>query len=226
MTWSPEIVRARFVEATDTEARLPGGGLPQSSGYWPSYLHTFEDMAGWGTQRLAEEREMRSRRSPPSAAAITRYFETMRWTAEFLDQEDRRRLVWSWAYCQMSGRSFAERLRKKGVVKMTAYRRLNIAFQAISDSLRKAGALLRYPDEKWVLPNHAPRSTNPLTLNSHDDAAPPHPTFQVFDGDRPGHTLTSPQAVEEFEKFLAKTNRQRRREQERRRKLGLEESAA
>ena len=53
--WTVEIVRARFVEACDTERRMPRGRTGSAMGYWPSYQHTFEDMAGWGTKRLAEE---------------------------------------------------------------------------------------------------------------------------------------------------------------------------
>jgi hypothetical protein len=225
--WTPDIVRARFIEAADTDRRMPGGGGAGKSGYWPQYVHSFEDMNGWGTKRLAEEREMQMRRTPPTAGAISRYLETLRWTAELVADENRRRIIWEWARCQTSSRSFAEYCRREGLVKMTAYRRLGGAFQAISQKLINNSALLRMPEEKWVLPNPPNTGSSSLTLATHDDDAPaPHKSFQIFDGDRPGHTLTSPQAVELFEKFLTDTNRRRRKEQERRRKLGLEESAA
>lgn len=225
--WTPDIVRARFIEAADTERRMPNPGGAGKSGFWPEYLHSFEDMAGWGTRRLAEEREMRMRRVPPSAAAISRYFEVMKWTAELIGDERRRHIVWAWAHCQMAGKSFAEKCRREGWVKMTAYRRLGGIFQTISQKLINNRVLLSNPDEKWVLPKQANTATCSYTLATIDDDTPgAHPSFQIFDGDRPGHTLTSPQAVELFEKFLEKTNRRRRKEQQRRRKLGLEESAA
>lgn len=227
MTWTPDIIRARFIEACDTERRLPAGSMGgQASGYWPAYTHSFEDMAHWGEKRLAEEREMRTRSSPPSAAAISRYLECLQWTAELVQDERKRRLIWAWAYCQMAGRSFAERCRRDGWVKMTAYRRLSASFQHISEKLRNNNALLREPDEKWVLPNQAVSGTSAITLAELNDAAPTHPTFQIFDGERPRHTLTSPQAVAGFEKLLAQTNKRRRREQERRRKLGIGEDVA
>jgi hypothetical protein len=226
--WTPDIVRARFIEAADTERRMPGGGVSGKSGYWPQYVHSFEDMNGWGTRRLAEEREMQLRRTPPSAGAISRYLEALKWTAEFIGEENRRRIIWAWARCQTSDRSFAEYCRREGLVKMTAYRRLGGVFQTISQKLINNSVLLRMPDEKWVLPNPINSGSSSHTLATHDEDAPaPHQTFQIFDGDRPGHTLTSPQSVELFEKFLEKTNRRRRKEQERRRKLGLlEESVA
>ncbi|MDI4231434.1 DUF6362 family protein [Bradyrhizobium sp. Arg237L] len=222
-----DIVRARFIEATDTERRMPRGGVAGKSGYWPGYVHSFEDMNGWGTKRLAEEREMRMRRIPPSAAAISRYIEVLTWTAAIIQDEDCRRLVWVWARCQTSNLSFAKWCRDVGLVKMTAYRRLGAVFQAISTNLSNNKVLLRNPDEIWMLPKHPVlgNSTNTLAIDD-DSPPPPNKTFAIFDGDRPVDTLNSPQAIALFAKFLAKTNRRRRRERERRRKLGLEESAA
>jgi hypothetical protein len=225
--WTPDIVRARFIEAADTERRMPGHGGAGKSGFWPQYVHSFEDMNGWGTRRLAEEREMRMRRIPPTAAAISRYFEVMKWTSEYILDERRRHIVWAWAASQAGGKSFSEKCRREGWVKMTAYRRLGGIFQTVSAKLVNNGILLRLPDEKWVLPNQINSGSSSITLATDDENEPAlHQTFQIFDGDRPGDMLTSPQAVELFEKFLEKTNRKRRREQERRRKLGLEESAA
>lgn len=222
MMWSPEIVRFRFVEACDTERRLPLGGGSSSGGFWPAYVHTFEDMNGWGTKRLAEEREMRLARTPPSAAAISRLEEVMRWSAEMIHDDQRRRIVWTWAHCQVSGHSFSSRCRKAGWVKVTAYRRLHAVSDRISRVLNNDRVLLRMPDEKWVLPSQPVSGSNFDMLALSDDADQPnkHPTFQVLD--KAGDTLTSPQAIAEFAKHLASVNKQRRREQERRRKRGME----
>jgi hypothetical protein len=222
MNWTPEIVRSRFVEACDTERRLPLGGASSSGGYWPAYVHSFEDMNGWGTKRLAEEREMRLARTPPSAAAISRFDEVMAWSAVHIHDDNRRKIIWTWAHCQLTGHSFAERCRKFGWVKMTAYRRLHAVSDAISFNLDNAGALLRMPDEKWVLPEQPVSASNFVMVALTDDAEQPtvHPTFQVID--KPGDLLKSPEAVADFSKHLASVNRQRRKEQERRKKLGLD----
>jgi len=220
--WTPEIVRSRFVEACDTERRLPLGGGSSQGGFWPAYVYSFEDMNGWGTKRLTEEREMRMARIPPSAAAISRFEEVMAWSASMIHDDTRRRIIWTWSYCQMSGHSFAARCKKLGWVKMTAYRRLHAVSDAISRNLVNDLTFLRMPDEKWVLPSQpiSSSSFDMLALSAEDGQPTNHPTFQVFD--KASDMLTSPQAVSEFAKHLATTNKRRRREQERRKKLGLD----
>jgi hypothetical protein len=223
--WSVEIVRARFVEACDTERRMPRGRTGSAMGYWPSYEHTFEDMAGWGTQRLAEEREMRFRRTPPSSGAISRHDEVMRWTGELISDETVRRIVWAWAWCQMTGSSFSARCRKRGWVKATAYRRLQTAMAQISARFRNGHSVLRLPDEIWVRQQQPIQGIHSGTGSVDRGEPAQSPTSQIFDGDRPGHTLTSPQAIDDFAKHLTDLNRRRRREQERRRKLGIDDAA-
>jgi len=222
MTWTPELVRSRFIEACDTERRLPIGGGTQSCGFWPAYVHSFEDMNGWGTKRLAEEREMRLARTPPSAAAISRFEEVMKWSASLIHHDVKRQIIWTWASCQVSGYSFAERCRTYGWVKMTAYRRLHAVSQAISHGLDISGVLVRYPDEKWVLPAQPVSASNFDMVALSDDAEQPmvHPTFQVLD--KASDLLKTPEAVAEFAKHLAASNKRARREQERRAKLGLD----
>lgn len=94
MIWTPEIVRSRFVEACDTERRLPIGGGCSSGGFWPAYVHSFEDMNGWGTKRVAEERELRMSRIPPTASAISRFEEVMSWSGATIHDDARRRIIW------------------------------------------------------------------------------------------------------------------------------------
>lgn len=220
--WTPEIVRSRFIEACDTERRLPQGGGGSQGAPWPSYVHSFEDMAGWGSRRLAEEREMRFKRMPPSAAAISRFEEVMRWSAALIHDDARRKIIWTWAACQVTGNSFAARCRKFGWVKMTAYRRLHAVSDAISAILANDGILLRMPDEKWLLPSQPVSGSDLSTLAVPDDDDPAtHPHHEIADGARAGHTLTTPEAVASFEKFLERTNKARAKEQARRAKLKM-----
>lgn len=219
--WTPEIVRSRFIEACDTERRLPLGGGSSSRGFWPAYVHSFEDMNGWGTKRLAEEREMRLAKTPPSAAAISRFEEVMTWSGSLIHDDAKRKIIWTWAACQVSGHSFASRCRKFGWVKMTAYRRLHTISDVISRNLNNDAVLLRMPDEKWVLPDQPFSGIDSGTLALRDDDGPAiSPTSMIGHGGRP--ELKLPDDLEAFAKHLALVNRQRRREQERRKKLGLE----
>lgn len=221
-TWTPDIIRARFAEAADIARRLPRVGISTASGFWPAYEYTFEDKAGWGTKRLAEERELREQRRPPTSAALSRHDEVMDWTARLIHDERHRHIVWAWAMAQSGGPSFSERCRRRGWVKVTAYRRRDAAIQTINGQLCNANILLRLPDEVWMRQHPRPVQCISGALRDERDTPGASPTSQIFDGDRPGHTLTTPQAVADFEKHLADTNKRRRREQERRKKLGLD----
>jgi hypothetical protein len=131
--WTPLDVRDRFVEAAEVERRSPRGqwGPSQKLSFWPEYKATFEDKAGWGSQRLAEEREMRFRRLPPSPNEISRANEVLlEWTP--LVREDRRKLVWFWAHCAAGGGKFAVVCRRMGWTRRTAYARLDVVFDCLT----------------------------------------------------------------------------------------------
>src|SRR6185312_12467339 len=108
--------------------------------------------------------------------------------------DTRRKIIWTWAYCHMSGHSFAARCKKLGWVKMTAYRRLHAVSDAISRNLVNDLTFLRMPDEKWVLPEQPVSASNFVMVALTDDEEQPehHPTFQVLD--KPGDLLTTPEA--------------------------------
>jgi len=218
MKWSPEVVRSRFVEACDTERRLPLGGGTRSCGYWPAYVYSFEDMNGWGTKRLAEEREMRLARIPPSAAAISRFDEVMAWSASLIHDDTRRHIVWCWARCQALDLSFAERCRKFGWVKMTAYRRLHAVSEAISFNLNNDGVLLRMPDEKWVLPSQPVSGSNLHMLALNDETEQPliNPTHWTD-----GEAIEDRPDLRDF----SWAQRQAKREAKRRAKLKMNDAA-
>lgn len=212
MVWTPEIVRARFVEAAATERSLPTIRRPSSApGFWPDYWHSFEDMNGWGEDRLREEREMRFKRTPPSAAAISRHEEVMAWSANWIPDEVKRRMVWAWARCQAGQGSFTRVCQEEGWVKMTAYRRLHAVSEAISYYLGKDRVLLRLPDHQWLLQQGTNSDSDLSTLAPPDGADDISPHHLIFEGDRPRHTLTSPQAIEAFQKHLERVNKARRR---------------
>lgn len=107
-------------------------------------------MNGRGTERLAEEREMRFRQMPPSSAAISRHDEVMRWTVDILLNARHRHLVWAWARCRMNGKSFAGHCRKRCMARVTAYRHLTTAVSRMSEELRNRHVILQMPEERWM----------------------------------------------------------------------------
>lgn len=142
--WDAITVRDRFAEAAEVERRSPRGpwGPSQKLSFWPEYRATFEDMTGWGSKRLAEEREMRFRRLPPSPNEISRANEVLlEWTP--LVPEDRRKLVWYWAHSQAGGIKFAVICRRMGWVRRTAYDRLERLFERLAANFVNEARFLR-----------------------------------------------------------------------------------
>lgn len=228
MNWTPEIVLGRFIEATDTERRLPKGGGSGQGAPWPAYMHTFEDMNGWGTKRLAEERELRMRRIPPTSGAITRFEEVMDWTAKRIHDEARRHLIWAFAVCRLNGWSFSAKCRKEGWNRITAYDRLNKLFDRLSTDLAMENVVLRLPDPKWTLQESENHSTRSCRLGDIDDTPPRSPKVVRVPDAVSTHLIKTPADLEQFEKHLRAVNRARRKEQERQKRqfLGLERGAA
>jgi uncharacterized protein DUF6362 len=227
------MVRARFVEAADTERRMPYSGVSGRTGFWPEYTHTFEEMNGWGTKRLAQEREFRLRRIPPSSGAISRFEEVLEWAANRIDDEDRRRLVWAFAHCRAGEQSFSDKCAREGWNRIVSYRRLNAIFQRIAIELTNAGVLLQLPDEQWGLQEHAIRGTNSdMAARGDEDDGPTlrlkSPCAVIPPGGKATDLLKTEAALKRFVKHLKAVNKARRRERERRRRraLGLDERRA
>jgi len=211
-----DIVRARWLEAADTDMRLPWERTRPStaSGFWPAYEHTFEDKAGWGTARLKEERELRARRTPPSAAAIRRHDEVMNWTADLISEPERRLLVWKWAFCIVGSRSFANWIRETGRARATAYRRLEFTFDAISLALANNLQQLPECDPQYLRQIIGDQVQDSVTL----DELPTSPTSWSAPGEQPSDLPEN----RDFSWADKQAERHARREAKRRKLLGVE----
>ena len=215
--WDAITVRDRFAEAAEVERRLPHerSGPSQKLGYWPEFQASFEERVGWGEKRLAEERELRFRRLPPSSAAISRYEQVLCvWTPEYLYNENERRLVWYWAFCASGGKSFAAVCRKKGWVRRTAYARLDRLFERVAgDLVNDRGMLSSISHLEDCTGFGSIASISGTLANSDLDDIPVSPR-SWSDG---------PASVDQPEiRDFTWAEKQAEREAKRRRKLGLE----
>ena len=175
MTWTPEIVFARFIEAADTEWRSPRAmlGPRPAPAFWPEYVHTDADRRGWGRQPghqlmpgdnpLEEMSKTKVSRVLPSAEALSRMEEALFWSVDMLNDRQRR-VLWGKCFCIVSGEKFSRWCRRNGIVRMTAYRDFNNALERISATLLNNDVLLRLPDAKHVLQIALPGDTNPVML--------------------------------------------------------------
>lgn len=211
-----DIIRSRYLEASDTDDRLPSARLKPSTsvGYWPAFTHNFEDKNGWGTERLAEDREFRFRRVPPSMQAINRHAEVMDWTGSILQDPEHRRLAWAWAQCKVRERSFRSWCRRTNRHPRTALCRAQRAYDIISGHFCRKPETLTLPDPKWVFAEDGLEGINLPGSDFASDGPTKSATSWIDPGSVPIDTLTTPEAVEQFERFLARTRKRRRRQQE------------
>lgn len=219
MTWTAQIVRARFVEAAEVDRRMPRvrGFRASSGGFWPGFVHTTEDMNGWGEKRLREHRAAfwSGDHRAPSADAISRMEEVMDWSLRLIRDEERRILIWAWAFSTVTGRHFRTWCKKTGRNRSTAYERIEAEFQRLAEFLNRNNALLRYPDNGQA--GHE-GGILPLEADIAEEVASPR--FARTEDARPDANL--PEDPEAFQRWLAKTNASRRKEQERRRRAKLQ----
>jgi hypothetical protein len=197
---------------------MPDHRVGGKTGWWPAYEHTFEDMNGWGTKRLAEEREMQAKRLRATAAAVSRYDEVMRWNAELIHTVERRNYLLGWAKCRMNGESFEQYCEDASWCRMTAYRRIFSTVARIVDHLSKSGAQLRLPDERWLLQEVPKSDSNSTTMGLGDVEPPPPPSPKSFIAEKAKDMLSDETAVVMFGRFLQSTNNRRRSQRERRTK--------
>ncbi|CAE6686810.1 DUF6362 family protein [Candidatus Nitrotoga fabula] len=120
--WTPEQVRARFVEAAETARLLPPDRSPGYASAWPALQRMAEAMG----KQSGEDRKLGI---PPSPAAVERMLEATR-RMQWLDPEVRH-LVWMRA----DRWDWQEIYRRVGCDRTTAWRRWKRALQVIADEL-------------------------------------------------------------------------------------------
>lgn len=226
--WTPDIVKARFQEAAETERYLPRPRMGTGAGFWPLHQYTKEDRDGWDDAARADNADMWARNRKLTREAISRHDECLVWSMTLLGNEAHRHIVWKWAFCQVNGWSFSEACKRRGWVRVTAYRRLQASFDRISVQLHTASALVRLPDEKWLRQDAQPALEDCLGPETSviRVAAPKHPPFLL---EKPTDTLKTPAAIEAFVAHLEDTNAKRRKDRARRFRVvsgGVGENAA
>jgi hypothetical protein len=213
--WTAEVVMARFVEAADVERRMLVKGMSAGGNAWPTYGFDDEDRKGWVQEDIDDEKERWSRNKVTTTPEITRWEEVyFDWTA--LVRQDHRLLIWRWAQCIAGNRSFSAWCERKGIVRMTAYKRRDRVVRTLAEQFRLEARLLRWPEGKWSLQDEANLAPVAHTMETAASKAAPveHLPFRT---ERHHDTLTTPAAVAAFAQHLADTNARRRKSQERRR---------
>jgi hypothetical protein len=207
--WTPDIVKARFIEASEIERRMFVKGMTSGGNAWPTYRFDEEDMKGWDDQAKLDHLERWQGRKVTKSPELTRWEEVyFYWTP--MIPEKRRSLVWRWAQCIASGRSFSKYCEDKGLVRMTAYNRLEKVFENLTSVFLLEGRLMLLPDTMGALQDDGPEACteHKMTVVAQKGSAPKHPPFRT---EKHRDMLGSPEAVSEFSKHLAQVNDVRRK---------------
>ncbi len=222
MSWTAEIVRARFVEAADTERFLPAPKVGSGGGYWPEFIHNTEDREGWDDTARLENAARWKGRAP--LGSITRHAECLEWTASLLPDDRYRKLIWAFSFCRANKWDFGKLCERKGWVKSTAYLRLDRTWQRLSLTFCKGNFLLRMPSDRWL--GHETANMPEILITSQDRAIefPKVPAAVIYERSR--DLIRTQDDADNFGKFLQGHNQRARREQDRREARLLEQIEA
>lgn len=216
--WTVDIVRGRYLEAAETERYLPRPRVGTGAGFWPLHRYTAEDRDGWDDAARADNADGWARDRKLTREAISRHDECLSWSIGMLKTEHHRHVVWKWAFCQANGWSFSEACRRRGWVRVTAYRRLSASFELITAKLLGGGTMPRLPDERFLLQDDAVSTMDSGMMAKSVASANAIKLTKGYQTEKSRDLLTTAEALADFGEYLKQTNSERAKANERRRR--------
>lgn len=115
LSWTPEHVGARLVEAFEVLARSGTRVGPRHyANGWPAMIHEFSDLVDAQARALAEKEKQQARSGRPTADELSRMNEALAWPMAYLEgrplQSDALML---WAYATALGRDMSQMLHQR-----------------------------------------------------------------------------------------------------------------
>lgn len=209
--WSPDLVKCRYLEAAETERYLPRPRMGTGAGFWPIHRYTQEDRDGWDKTAQADNADAWARDRKLTREAISRHDECLSWSIMLLRNEQHRHIVWRWAFCQANGWSFSETCKRRGWVRVTAYRRLTASFDLISEHLLGSGTLPRLPEERFMLQDEPKSTIHCGTAERSDDAHQPIKYKRGYRTEPSRDLIQTQDDADTFAKFLERRNARMRK---------------
>lgn len=179
MTWTPEHVLARLIEAVDVISLTATRDGPRGhANGLPDYAHSFSDQVEWDavTWRDIFERKNKTR-LPPSPQEISRADEAMGWLP-LIETPEMRKVILFYASSKAFGWNFSAWMRKNGLVSSTTWRKINKCLQKLAQTLDSKGISLSEASDLHVRAIRA--KTTPI-----DGTVPKCATNWKADGARP-----------------------------------------
>jgi hypothetical protein len=217
MTSAARLIAERFKEAADVERRLPRVSGPRTGSWWPEYDYDSTERAGWTQAEQDEAKARWAARRDITAGELSRYNEVVEWTIDHIPAASMRKLVWTWALCQViPGWSFVTACNRHGWARSTAYSRLERLWADLAIVFANERVLLRAPL------GYTDGHETPLTACSGHRLAQLNPSAAAVPN-KPYRTEPSADLPEV--RSFEWAQRQAEIEAKRRRKLGLEDAA-
>lgn len=204
--WTVDIVRGRYLEAAETERYLPRPRVGTGAGFWPLHRYTAEDRDGWDDAARADNADGWARDRKLTREAISRHDECLSWSIGMLKTEHHRHVVWKWAFCQANGWSFSEACRRRGWVRVTAYRRLSASFELITAKLLGGGTMPRLPDERFLLQDDAVSTMDSGMMAKSVASANAIKLTPGYQTEKSTDLIHTEEDAETFAKFLERRN--------------------
>ncbi|MCZ4500971.1 MAG: hypothetical protein JWQ74_3526 [Marmoricola sp.] len=137
-----EEITELFIRAAETDRRLPNTARPaRLKAQALPYVYDYKDMAGWGSERLEEERQsFWDARSTRLRTADIADWERCNELIILIDDESQRRCLWHWSIAKAGGRPFSKWCRsEEHIHPETGSRRKDRAVYQITFALARNG---------------------------------------------------------------------------------------
>lgn len=211
--WTPDDVRARFIEAVDIELRISVKGMSACGNGWPTYRFDKEDRAGWDDIAKLDDLEKWKGRKFTTSAEQSRWQEVV-FDWRLLVPIERRDLIWDFAECRARGWSFSKYCEDRGLVRMTAYRRVDRVLENLAKHFALEARSLRPASDRWVLQSidsqDTERDINQVRVE--ETPAPKRPPHHpAFISEKSVDTLKTREAIDAFVAHLEDINDARRK---------------
>ena len=230
---TPDQVKLIYIEAARTDRAMPrvAFGPKGAQGFWPKTLHTFEEMNGWGAERLKEEREefWSGIRNRPDSRQIERWETCLAWANQFVSIDMDRMTLWMWALSKVGGGTFEAwckavipAIGKARFSDTMGKRRLKRAVEQISTAVGNGAVPLgKNPSDGGSYETDVSCIEDGMMGTVAVEAA----ASWMADDAKPTDTIITAADAAAFARHLRRVNARRRRQQSemiRRRKLGVD----
>lgn len=212
MTITGRDIGERFIRAVQITGGLYSVGPSQGRAAWVEYPYTKADKNGWGSERLAAERQAfwNCLNHSPKPWEISQAEETLDWL-KHVDSESERLCLTAWARCMATNLIFKDWCKEQGIHPETGRRRKERAILRILIALSRKPLQHNEIDVSALLPDHDEMSDKSVNIAE-------GPTHWRREDAKPKMICDFDQKIMHFDWAEKQNERRRQRDAERRKR--------